>query len=165
MKLKLTIFICLALAAGFLSGCSKSEHGGANGTPHLHVDEPPHGGTAIDLGEDYHIEFVRDAANGKLQAFVLDGEMEEFVHSPSASFEVTAHVDGREEKLAFAAVANRATGETVGDTSMFEARADWLKTATNFDAAINEINVRGNSYTNVVFNFPKGNDAEAAKKN
>ena len=164
MKLGLTIIICLALAAGLFGGCSKSENGGANGTPHLHVDQPPHGGTAIDLGEDYHIEFVRDAVNGKLQAFVLDGEMEEFVHSPSASFELTAHVGGRDEKLNFAAVANRATGETVGDTSMFEAQADWLKTATNFDAAIKEINVRGESYTNVMFNFPKGNDADAADK-
>lgn len=165
MKLKLTILICLALAGGFIGGCSKPEHGGANGTPHLHVDQPPHGGTAIDLGEDYHIEFVLDAANGKLQAFVLDDEMEEFIHSPSESFEVTARVGGREEKLDFAAVANRATGETVGDTSLFEAQADWLKTTTNFDAAIKEINVRGQLYTNVVFNFPKGNDADAANKN
>ena len=152
------------MTAGIFCGCSKSEHDGMNGTPHLHVDEPPHGGTAVDLGEDYHIEFVRDAASGKLQAFVLDGEMEEFVHSPSASFELTAHVGDHDEKLNFAAVANRATGETVGDTSMFEAQADWLKSATNFDAAIKEINVRGESYTNVVFNFPKGSDAETADK-
>jgi hypothetical protein len=144
--------------------CSKSENGRANGTPHLHVDQPPHGGTAVDLGEDYHIEFVLDAVNGKLQAFLLDGEMEAFVHSPSESFEMTARVGGREEKLAFAAVANRATGETVGDTSMFVAQADWLKTATNFDAAIKAITVRGESYTNVMFNFPKGNDANAADK-
>ena len=47
---------------------------------------------------------------------------------------------------------------------MFEAHANWLKTVTNFDAVIQEINVRGKGYTNVVFNFPKGNDTDEAGK-
>jgi len=61
-------------------------------------------------------------------------------------------------------VANAATGETVGDTALFEAQAEWLKTNASFDAAINELQVRGNTYANVRFNFPKGNDTDEEKK-
>ena len=164
MKLKLAIFIGLALAAGFFVGCSKSADGGTNGAPHLHVDEPPHGGTAVDLGGDYRIEFVLAAAAGKLQAYVLDGELENFIRIQPESFNIAARVSGRDETLTLKAVANAATGETVGDTSMFEAQADWLKTVTNFDATIREINVHGKNYTNVAFNFPKGNDMDETGK-
>jgi hypothetical protein len=72
-------------------------------------------------------------------------------------------VAGKEETLTFQPVANNATGEKVGDTSLFEAQADWLKSATNFDAVLKEITVRTKTYTNISFNFPKGSD-EGAKK-
>jgi len=40
---------------------------------------------------------------------------------------------------------------------LFEAQAGWLKTAKTFDAVLKEINVKGTVFSNVVFNFPKGN--------
>jgi hypothetical protein len=46
----------------------------------------------------------------------------------------------------------------VGDTSQFTATAEWLKTATNFDAVISLLDVNGTSFTNVNFNFPDGNE-------
>ena len=163
--MKLFTFTCVAMAAVFFSGCSKSENAASkNEKPHLHVDQPPHGGTAIDLGDEYHVEFVRDAASGKMQAFVLDGEMEEFVRSSTKVFAIVAEFDGRKEKLDFTAIANRATGEAVGDTSLFEGQSDWLKAATNFDGVLDEISVRGTTYTNIPFNFPKGNDADETQK-
>jgi len=79
------------------------------------------------------------------------------------SFEVTARLPGREEVLAFKAVPNTATGETVGDTSMFETQADWLKTQPSFDGVLKQVTVRGNSFSNVVFNFPKGNETNENK--
>ena len=115
--------------------------------------------------EEYHVELVLDASAGKLQAFILDGELENFVRIPEASFEITARLPGREEVLTLKAVANRATGETVGDTALFEAQADWLKTTPAFDAVIKELTVRGNKYQNIVFNFPKGNDTDEKEKN
>jgi hypothetical protein len=57
-------------------------------------------------------------------------------------------------------VPNNATGEKIGDTSMFEAQADWLKAVKAFDAVLPQIEVRGTTYTNVEFNFPKGNDKD-----
>ena len=111
MKLQLTIFIRLTLAAGFFCGCSKSKNGG--GERHA---APARGSTAARrddrsiLAGIYHLESAgcreRDIAGVR-----ADGEMEEFIHSSSESFEVTAQVGGGEEKLEFAAVANRATGE------------------------------------------------------
>jgi hypothetical protein len=89
---------------------------------------------------------------------VLDDEMEEFVRSNMPSFEVTAKVGGAEQTLVFKPVANPATGETVGDTALFIAHADWLKTTKTFDAVIKSVTLDGTEFTNVAFNFPKGSD-------
>jgi hypothetical protein len=147
------------IAIGFC-GCSKSEDTPAANAPvHKHEHHPPHGGAPVELGEEeYHIEIVRDADVGKLQAFVLDGELENFIRIAAPSLEIEAQVAGRPEKLVLAPVANNATGEKVGDTSLFEGTADWIKTTPIFDAVLKEVTVRGKTYTNLAFNFPKGSD-------
>jgi hypothetical protein len=165
MKIKLTAIPALALTVALFSGCSKTETAPpAKEVAHHHEHKPPHGGAPVELGEEeYHVEFVRDATAGKLQAFVMDGELEFFVRIAAPALEVTAQVAGKEEALVLQPVANNATGETVGNTSLFEAQAGWLKSATNFDAVLKEITVHGKTYTNVAFNFPKGSD-EGPKK-
>jgi hypothetical protein len=140
----------LLIAVLVLGGCAKKEAVG------LHQDRPPHGGTPVALGENYHIEFVLDAASGTLSAYILDDEMEEFLRSGMPSFEVTAKVGGAEQTLVFKPVANSATGETVGDTALFTAQAGWLKTAKTFDAVIKSVTLDGTEFTHVGFNFPKG---------
>lgn len=169
MKIKLTILSAIALSAALIAGCSRSETADTHGEAHDHAGhshhehKPPHGGAPVELGEEeYHVEFVRDAAAGRLQAYVMDGELEFFVRIAAPSFEVAAQVAGKEETLTFQPIANNATGEKVGDTSLFEAQADWLKNATNFDAVLKEITVRTKTYTNVSFNFPKGSDEGAS---
>jgi len=153
-----------ALAAAICGGCSKSEDTPKTEAVHKHEHKPPHGGTPVELGQDeYHMELVRDAAAGTMQAFIFDGELENFVRIPAGSFTVGAKVAGKEEPLVFQAVPNVATGETVGDTALFEARVDWLKATPEFDAVLKEITVRTKTYTNVAFNFPKGADAGGKK--
>jgi hypothetical protein len=154
--------LVLLLAAG----CGGHKSGPADDTrTHLHVATPPHGGTPVALGdEDYQIEFVLDAPAGKLEAYVLDGEMENFVRIAPASFDMTANLAGGREVLHFAAVANAATGETVGSTSQFEAQADWLKTTNRFDGVIQEINVEGTVFHSILFSFPKGSAADEQSK-
>jgi len=150
-----TALLGLALPLALLPGCSRDS---APAKTHLHVDLPPHGGTAVALGDDAsHIELVRDAQAGVLQAYVLDDEMEEFVRIAAPSIEIHATVDGSPRTLVLAAVGNTATGETVGNTSLFEAQAEWLRTATHFDGIIMSVTVQGTTYTGVKFNFPKGN--------
>ncbi len=151
--------ILAAVAAAFLAGCDKPVPSGAGAPPPKHEHVPPHGGTPVELGkEEFHIELVRDAAAGKLTAYVMDGELETFVRIAGPSLELVAALPGGPEKLLLRAVPNPATGETVGDTAQFEAEAPWIKDRAVFDAAFPLLKIRGRSFTNVQFNFPKGND-------
>jgi len=160
----LTPLVALAL---MLAACKDKHAGHDHGKPgdakkesaHQHEHTPPHGGAPVVLGEEeYHLEVVRDAAAGKLQLYVLDGHMDKFVRIAAPAIEVTATHAGAPQTLSFKPVPNSATGEKVGDTALFEAQADWLKTATNFDAVVKFVDVKGKAFKDVKFNFPKGNE-------
>ena len=165
MKSKLlTPILALVLS---LSACKDKHEGHDHGKPgdakkeaaHKHEHTPPHGGAPVVLGdEEFHLEFVREAAAGKLQLYVLDGHLDKFLRIAVPAIEVTATIGGVPQTLAFQPVANPATGEKAGDTSLFEAQADWLKTATNFDAVVKLVDVKGKAFKDVRFNFPKGNE-------
>jgi hypothetical protein len=143
-----------------LIGCSR-EPTPDSAAPHKHVHHPPHGGTPVVLGDEvYHLELVLDSQNGVLQAYVFDGELENFIRSAVPSIEIDATVDGLPKTLLLMAVPNPATGETVGDTSLFQAQADWLKATRDFDGVIKSVTIRGTTFTDVKFNFPKGNDTD-----
>ena len=150
---------CATLLTLALAGCgAKPDHEAGAGTDGGHHHEPPHGGTGIVLGEEeYHVEFVLDAETGRMRAYILSAHMEGFTRTAAESFSVTANFPDRKETLTFKAVANNATGETVGDTSQFEAQADWLRTNRQFDAVLKALTIKGRKYENVAFNFPKGN--------
>lgn len=158
--------LVLGLAVGLFAGCERQpSHAPQQTSEHKHEHKPPHHGTPIVLGkEEYHVELVLDAAAGRLQAYIMDGELENFVRLPAQSFEVAARLAGKEEVLTFKAIANNATGEKVGDTALFEAQADWLKTNAAFDAVLRQLTVRGTTYEKVTFNFPKGNDTDETSK-
>lgn len=174
MKLRLPL-LSLALAATALlaPGCGKSgdSHAGhdhektSSSSGHGHEHVAPHDGTAVVLGDEfYHVEFVLDAAAGKLSAYILDGHMEEYVRCAMPAFDVVATVGGgAPQTLTFKAIADAASGEKVGDTSLFEASADWLKTTREFDAVITQIEVKKSAFSAVAFNFPKGNSHDEAK--
>jgi hypothetical protein len=139
-----------------LAACAKKDaHDHTVSGTHVHT--APHGGTLIELGEHaFSLELVRDAAEGKLTAYVLDGHAENFVRIKGSSFDVIATVGGETRPLTLKAVANTATGETVGDTSQFETQADWLKTTETFDAVLPQLDIRGSAFTKIALNFPKG---------
>src|SRR5262249_6840849 len=145
--------LALGLAAlGF--GCSKETTNAtptANSSlPHKHEHKAPHGGTAVVLGNElYHVEFVLDSNAGKLEAFLLDGEMESFVRSADPQLEVKAEVAGKTETLMLKPIANIATGETEGNTALFEGEAPWLKETKQFDAVLRSVTLRGTTFTEV----------------
>jgi predicted small lipoprotein YifL len=150
----------LALAVG-LAGCGDNSPVVPPPAAHKHQHHPPHGGTPVVLGDEaFHLELVLDNQTGIMDAYVLDDEMEEFVRISAETFNVNAKLPGHQAVLQFKAVANRATGETVGDTSLFETQANWLKSTTNFDAVLPSLTVKGDTFTNISFNFPKGNDTD-----
>jgi len=151
-------FISVVLTAGCAKNSGETR---ADATPTKHEHRTPHGGTAVGLGDGlYHLECVRETETGKLQVFVFDDELDNFVRVSMPSFRIIAAVAGQSHTLVLNAVANPATGETVGDSALFEAQADWLKSTKGFEMALESITIRGTTYSNVHFNFPDGNDRD-----
>jgi hypothetical protein len=141
------------LSAGLIGGCKKhtAEHEAAHAK---HEHKAPHGGVLVELGEHaYSLELLRDRTSGKLTAWILDGHAENFVRIKAPQLELVAMPGGKFTPLPLQAVANPATGETVGDTSQFEAQADWLKTAGEF-AGIVTVEIRGTRFEKVAFELP-----------
>lgn len=152
--------LALTLSA-LVAGCggpgepAGHDHGGA----HKHEHRAPHGGTAIVLGnEAFHLELVRTADAGLLTCYVLDGHMESFIRIPAPRLDIETTVSNVTRTLELLPVANAATGEKSGDTSQFEARAEWLKSATNFTGKVIGVTIKGTTFTNVSFRFPEGNE-------
>ncbi|MBS0662939.1 MAG: hypothetical protein JSR48_06720 [Verrucomicrobia bacterium] len=152
----------LLVLAGLLLGAACSRPPPEAATPSArHEHRAPHGGTPVVLGAElYHLELVRDATGGRLRAYVLDGELENFVRIAAPAIELTVTVDGQSRPLVLSAVASPATGETVGDTSCFEGRADWLRATPAFEVVLTRIEIRGTTFTGIRSNFPRGNDRD-----
>src|ERR1035438_8875229 len=82
------LLLAVVLPALLATGGQSPPSTAPPGHPHKHEHHPPHGGTPVVLGDEaYHIELVLDASAGTLQAFVLDGELENFIRSAAPSFE------------------------------------------------------------------------------
>lgn len=145
----------LALAALLLAaGCGKPAGGGGGHGGHVHT--APHGGLLVEVGEHaYNVELVRDADAGKLTAYILDGHAENFVRVAMPALELTAITGGEKKALKLAAVANAATGETVGNTSQFEAQADWLKKSGEFPGTISALEIKGTTFRDIAFYLKK----------
>src|ERR1022692_4220466 len=79
------LLLAVVLPPLLAPGCSRPPSTASSGQPHKHEHHPPHGGTPVVLGDEaYHIELVLDASAGTLQAFVLDGELENFIRSAAS---------------------------------------------------------------------------------
>ena len=159
MKLDHLLFLGVLLTG--LAGCTGKDEpaGHAHTAPHKHEHQPPHGGTSVVLGEEqFHLEFVRNASVGSLSCYILDAHMENFVRIEAPSFTVQTEINGARQILEFKPVTNPATGEKEGSTSQFEATAPWLKSTAQFRGAIPKLSFRDQSFTNINFRFPEGNE-------
>ena len=148
-----------ALAALLLAaGCSKSHDHHKHSASSAHVHVAPHGGTLIEIGDHaYNVELLRDPAAGKLTAWVLDAHAENFVRLKVPELAFIAMPGGQFTPVALRAVANPATGETVGNTSQFEFQAEWLKTAGAF-SGIFTVEINGTVYKDVAFSVGAAGD-------
>ncbi|MBE2215987.1 MAG: hypothetical protein IAE82_19090 [Opitutaceae bacterium] len=150
------IACCLGLLV--LSGCG----GGAHKDDHEHDDhehghshEPRHGGVAVVLGDEaYHVEFTHGDVPGTLRAYFFDGHMENYIRISAPSFAGTGTVAGETRPLTFSPVSDAATGETAGDTALFEARADWLSGAPAVELRVPRLDVRGTTFTDIAASLP-----------
>ena len=161
-------FLPLALAAGLAatSGCDRIDHP-ADPNPAAtpgHRHETQHGGGAMAIGaEEYQVEFTFGETPGTLDAYVMDGEMEDYVRIAAAAWPAVARVEGRDFPLEFRAIANSATGETVGDTALFEARADWLAAKPALTIFLPTLTIKGHAYTNLSATLPAGAALQPAR--
>ena len=158
----ISIFALIASLVLF-AGCGRPQPAAETpaAVPHAHEHKAPHDGTPVVLGDEvYHLELVRDAVTGTLQAYVLDGEMENFIRVTAPDLTIATQINGAPQALVLRAIASGATGETIGNTALFEGQADWLKTTPEFDGTLKTFTIRGTTFTDVKFNFPKGNDKD-----
>ena len=168
MKIQNTVVIWTAiLTITFIQfGCEKKgAHRGEHEETHEsgvhHEHTAPHGGTLVVLGDEFtHVELVLEKATGKLTAYVLDDEAEKPVRLSQGAIELKINRLNSDQTLALQlkAVANVLTGETEGDTSQFEGQSDALAGATEFNAEIALIEVKGQTFVDVDFEFPDGNE-------
>jgi len=158
--LKPFVFLTTALLLTVAVGCrdAKDSHGHSHADGHGHDDHaPPHGGTPVIVAEDkFHLELVHDATAGKMQAYVLDGHLEDYVLVPETNFVMTAKAGGKDEQLAFQRAPEPASGKVPEKSSLFEAQAEWLKATKEFEGSIPTITLDGKTFTNISFSFPKG---------
>lgn len=147
-----TVYLA-ALLLATLAGCGKHDHAGHD---HGHVHKAPHGGHLVEIGDHaYNVELVRDDAGGKLTAYVLDGHAENFVRLAAPALTITAYAGGARQTVTLAAVANTATGETVGNTSQFEGPAAWLKDAGEFNGEVGALEIKGSKFAPTAFKLPR----------
>jgi hypothetical protein len=145
MNLLRPLLATLALAA--LAGCGKRDP---------HADTAPHGGLLVEIGDHaYNVELVRDDDAGKLTAYILDGHAENFVRLAAPAITVTAYAAGARQTATLAAIANSATGETVGNTSQFEGPAAWLKDAGEFNGEVGALEIKGSKFAPTAFKLPR----------
>lgn len=122
---------------------------------HSHAHDAPHGGTGVELGSHQaHLELLRDAESGLMKLWVMDAHMQNYVRIPAENILIKAKVGEEVKELSFASVANEVTGETIGDSSYFEAMAEWVKTTESFEGEIVSLEIRGMKFDGQTFEFP-----------
>lgn len=145
-----------------LAGCGKKHDDHAPRATGGHSHAAPHGGLLVEIGaHQYNLEFVRDPVAGKLTAYALDGHAENFVRLAQQEIALSVRRGDIGTTLVLKAVANPATGETVGDTAQFEGTAEWLQGSIPFDATVQSVTFRGTTFENVRFTWKQA-DARAA---
>jgi hypothetical protein len=127
------------------------------GTEGHHEHTAPHGGTLVELGDEFaHVELVFESGAGRIAAFVLDGEAEQAVRlaQPTLPIVLEAPPGLAGRPLELAPVASKLTGERVGDASEFVFADARLKGHQGLRGSLLSIDVRGQTFRDVPFVVP-----------
>jgi hypothetical protein len=157
----LPIAVVIVLAAIVLWMMASGREYEAFVEEHGHHHVAPHGGTLIMLGDHTaHIELVLEPDSGHLTAYLLDGHAEHPVRIADETLAFDVQLEGSEawRPVTLEAVASSLTGETVGDTSAFEATVSELVGVEAFGVKTPAFTIRGVEMPGLETRFPEGNE-------
>ena len=151
------------IAALLTLGCDdhSNSHNGESGGHHVHT--APHGGELYELGphgSGFNFELFLNQ-EGKLDLYVLDAHAENFVRIEQSDITISMTEDNS-TILSLKAVADSATGETIGNTSRFQSEKS-VKDLLPIKGKIKEILIGSSSYEDEIISFtgnPKKHDHE-----
>ena len=156
-------FLFAILIALFVLGCAEHQHDESCGSHGgLHVHEPLLGGQLMALGEHgsgYNLELLIDE-NDRFSVYILDAHAENFVRIEQESLQINLS-DENTTSLILHAVADSATGETVGNTSHFKTKGT-VEKFLPLNGIIEIIEIGSKQYSEIEFFFP--NDPQTKDK-
>lgn len=142
-------------------GCTEHQHDeSCRSHGGLHVHEPLLGGQLMALGEHgsgYNLELLIDEKN-RFSVYILDAHAENFVRIEQEFLQVDLS-DGNKTSLALDAVADSATGETVGNTSHFQTK-ETVEKFLPLKGLIQMIEIGSKQYSAIEFFFPNDPQSE-----
>lgn len=149
---RIEFLLLLPLIAFF--GCENSSHNhqGEGGSKHVHV--APHGGQLVEVGEHgsgFNLELLLNP-DGFLQIYVLDAHAENFVRISAPSIIISVPSENNPTVIACEPVEDQATGETIGNTSLFTSITR-IKEMLPLKGVIQELHILEFTYENVAISF------------
>ena len=154
-------FLFAILIALFVVGCAEHQHDESCGSHGgLHVHEALLGGQLMALGEHgsgYNLELLIDE-NNHFSVYILDAHAENFVRIEQESLQMNLS-DENTTSLILHAVADSATGETVGNTSHFKTKGT-VEKFLPLNGIIEMIEIGSKQYSEIEFAFPKETHAQ-----
>ena len=149
-------FLFSILTGLFILSCSEHQHDESCGSlGGLHVHEPLLGGQLMALGEHgsgYNLELLIDEKN-RFSVYILDAHAENFVRIEQESLQVHLS-DENKTSITLDAVADSATGETIGNTSHFQSK-ETVEKFLPLKGIIQTIEIGSKQYSEIDFAFPK----------
>ena len=120
-----------------------------------HVHTALMGGELIPVDEHgcgYNLELLIDESD-RLSIYILDAHAEGFVRISQATLEVSIKENNQSTVLTLDAVADSATGETVGDTSHFRT-PDSIQVARPFSGHVKSLVIGSHEYNQTKISYP-----------
>jgi len=143
-------FYLFSTALLILFGCSTDPHSSDHGSAHIH--QPLRGGVLMELGKHgsgYNLEILQNT-NDHLEIFILDAHAENYVRISQPSIELT--LTDSNQTMSLGAVADPATGETVGNSALFRTESNISKNIP-LQGILRSLKIGSKTYTDQPFEF------------
>jgi hypothetical protein len=146
-----TLIILSSIILTFNWGCSdEREKGGNSGGGHVH--QAMRGGILMELGphgSGHNLELLQNN-KGEFEIFILDAHADNYVRIKQSIIEL--NLADNNSTLTLNAVADPATGEKVGDSSLFRSSQS-VQNLLPMKAEIVDLKIGSSNYSNTPLSF------------